>query len=231
MNTSIQYSEQSSTLVRTYLNKVYLWMSIALLMTAAVATYTAQSYEIMTWISTGFNRFIVFGGTIGIILIMIFGANRLTAGALGTLFLAYSALSGLMFGPLLVIYTQQSVGIAFACTAGTFGAMSLYGAFTKRNLSGIGRAMIMALIGLIIASLVNYFVQSSMMSFIISAAGVVIFSVLTAYDTQKLIEEGRVLEEGEQGKPAILGALTLYLDFINLFIFLLRFIGVFRGEE
>ncbi len=216
---------EASNRVRVYLNKVYTWMSLALLCTALVASYTITSEATLTWISTGYNSIMVLLGSVAIFLVMLFAQNRLTPMALGTLFLAYSALSGLVFGPILMQYTQQSVGLAFGCTAGTFGAMSIYGACTKRNLSGIGRVMTMMLIGLIICSVVNIFVGSSMLDFGISIAGVGIFSVLTAYDTQKLIEQGRVLEPGETGRPAVMGALTLYLDFINLFLFLLRLLG------
>lgn len=214
-----------ASLVRAYLNKIYLWMSVALMTTAIVAAYSASSAEAIIWLQSGFNGFLVIGGSLAIILIMMFAYNKLSSGALTVLFLSYSALTGLLFGPLLTFYTQQSLGLAFGCTAGTFGAMSLYGAFTKRNLSGVGRAATMMLFGLIIAILANYFFKSSSLDLIISLAGVGIFSVLTAYDTQKLIEQGGILKANEQAKPAIMGALRLYLDFINLFLFILHILG------
>lgn len=211
--------------VRVYLNKVYMWMAIALITTATVAAYAADSTETMMWVTSGAGSLITILGSLGIIVIMHLMRNKLTAGALTMLFLTYSALTGLFFGPLLVVYTSQSLGLAFGCTAGTFGAMSLYGAMTKRNLSTMGRFMFMALIGLIICSVLNIFVGSSMLDFVICIAGVLIFSGLTAYDTQKLIEEGGILEEHQMAKPAVFGALSLYLDFINLFLYILRLIG------
>lgn len=214
-----------ASLVRAYLNKIYLWMSIALMTTAIVAVYSASSDAALTWIQSGYNSIIVMIASIAIILTMVFAYNKLSSSALTILFITYSALTGLIFGPLLIFYTQQSLGLAFGCTAGTFGAMSLYGAFTKRNLSTVGRAAMMMLIGLIIASFANMFFGSSTLELIISLAGVGIFSILTAYDTQKLIQQGGILEANQQSKPAVMGALTLYLDFINLFLFLLRFLG------
>ncbi len=211
-------SEQASTLVRIYLNKIYLWMGVALLVTALVAGYTSTSQEAMNWISSGLNRFIVIAGSIACFLVMIFAYRKLSASAVGVLFLTYSALTGLLFGP-------ESLALAFGVTAGTFGAMSLFGALTKINLSKMGRICTMMLIGLIIAIIANIFVGSSMLQLGICIVGVVIFSLLTASDTQKLVEEGRVLEPNAMGKPAIMGALTLYLDFINLFIFLLQLLG------
>jgi len=214
-----------ASLVRVYLNKVYLWMSVALMSTAIVAAYTSGSHETMTWLKSGFNSFIVVGASVAIVLVMIFAYNKLSSGALTMLFLGYSALTGLVFGPIISMYTQQSLALAFGCTAGTFGAMSLYGAFTKKNLSTVGRAARMMLIGLFITMIANYFFASSTLDLIISLAGIGIFSALTAYHTQKLIEQGGILGANKQAKPAVMGALTLYLDFINLFLFMLRFLG------
>ncbi len=222
---AVMNADEVNRRVRVYLNKVYMWMAIALITTAAVAAYAADSPETMAWIMSGTGTWVTILGSLGIIVIMHLMRNKLTSGALTMLFLSYSALTGLFFGPLLVVYTSQSLGLAFGCTAGTFGAMSLYGAMTKRNLSTMGRFMFMALIGLIICSVLNIFVGSGMLDFVICIAGVLIFSGLTAYDTQKLIEEGGILEEHQMAKPAVFGALSLYLDFINLFLYILRLIG------
>ncbi len=222
---AVMNADEVNRRVRVYLNKVYMWMAIALITTATVAAYTADSTEAMTWVTSGAGSLVTILGSLAIIVIMHLMRNKLTSGALTMLFLTYSALTGLFFGPLLVVYTSQSLGLAFGCTAGTFGAMSLYGAMTKRNLSTMGRFMFMALIGLIICSVLNIFVGSGMLDFVICIAGVLIFSGLTAYDTQKLIEEGGILEEHQMAKPAVFGALSLYLDFINLFLYLLRLIG------
>lgn len=218
-------AEEINRRVRVYLNKVYMWMAIALVVTAAVAAHTANSPEAMAWVCSGTGSLISIVGSLGIIIIMHVMRNKLTSGALTMLFLTYSGLTGLIFGPLISFYTSQSLGLAFGCTAGTFGAMSLYGATTKRNLSTMGRFLFMALIGLLICIFLNMFMGSGMLDFAICIGGVLIFSGLTAYDTQKLIEEGGILQDHQMAKPAIFGALSLYLDFINLFIYLLRLIG------
>jgi FtsH-binding integral membrane protein len=163
--------------------------------------------------------------TLGIVVVMSFAANRLTSGALTVLLLAFAGIQGILFGPLLVVYGMDSVAKAFGCTAVMFGAMSIYGTVTKRNLSTVGRACYMILIGLILASIINIFMGSSTMDFIISFVGVIIFALFTAYDTQRLLEIGMSEDETVRSKGAVLGALTLYLDFINLFLMLLRFFG------
>lgn len=218
----------TAALAKAYLNKVYMWMAVSLLLTAGVAVYAANSRDAMNWV--GEHPILLCIGTIGIVLIMSFCRNILTSGALAVLLLSFSALEGLLFGPLLLIYTSQSIGLAFGSAAGMFGAMALYGAFTKRNLGTLGRTLFMLLIGLIIAGLVNIFWGNSTMDLIISAVGVVVFALFTAYDTQRLLQEGLCCtDEDQRRKGAVLGALTLYLDFINLFLYLLRFLG--RPQE
>ena len=123
------------------------------------------------------------------------------------------------------MYTQDSLALAFACTAGMFGAMALYGAFTKTNLSSLGRTLMMLLFGLIIASIANVFWGNGMFDLICSGIGVVVFALFTAYDTQKIIELGLCEDEEMRRKGAVFGAMNLYLDFINLFLYLLRFLG------
>lgn len=214
-----------AALAKAFLNKVYLWMAVCMLLTAGVAAYTAQDAQSLMWAAQ--NSWIVFLGTLGIIVFMSFGANRLSTGALTILLLAFAAVQGLLIGPILVVYGMTSVGKAFGCTAVMFGAMSIYGAVTKRNLSTMGRTLIMLLIGLLVAMIVNIFWGNGIMDFdfVISCAGVVIFSLFTAYDTQRLLEIGTCDDETVRSKGAVLGALTLYLDFINLFLMLLRFFG------
>ncbi len=212
-----------AALAKAFLNKVYLWMAVCMLLTAGVAAYTAQDTQSLMW--TAQNSWIVCLGTLGIIVVMSFGANRLSTGALTVLLLAFAAIQGLLFGPILVVYGMTSVGKAFGCTAVMFGAMSIYGAVTKRNLSTMGRTLFMLLIGLLVAMIVNIFWGNGIMDFVISCAGVVIFSLFTAYDTQRLLEIGTSDDEAVRSKGAVLGALTLYLDFINLFLMLLRFFG------
>lgn len=222
-NSNTLDSQAANALARAYLNKVYAWMAVTMLVTAGTAIYTLQSAEMLTWVMN--NLWLLIIGSIGIIIIMCFAARRLTAGALGILLMAFAVAEGLVFGPILCHYTQESLGLTFGCTAGMFGAMSLFGAMTKINMSGWGRGLLMGLIGLIIAGIANAFWGNGMTELIISAAGVILFSILTAYDTQKLLQEGLYGTEEERSKGAILGALSLYLDFINLFLYLLRFLG------
>mgnify|MGYP003530392956 FL=1 len=222
-NSNTLDSQAANALARAYLNKVYAWMAVTMLVTAGTAIYTLQSAEMLTWVMN--NLWLLIIGSIGIIIIMCFAARRLTAGALGILLMAFAVAEGLVFGPILCHYTQESLGLTFGCTAGMFGAMPLFGAMTQINMSRWGRGLLMALIGLLIAGIANAFWGNGMTELIISAAGVILFSILTAYDTQKLLQEGLYGTEEERSKGAILGALSLYLDFINLFLYLLRFLG------
>lgn len=218
-----QRSLLNHPLAKTYLSKVYAWMAVSMMVTAGLAIYSTHDEDLFLWITE--HVLAVALGSLGIILLMVLCSRLLTAGAMGVLLLAFAAAEGLLFGPILTLYTQESLGLTFACTAGTFGVMALYGIYTKRDLSPWGRALFMILLGLIICSVVNLFIGSSSFDFICSIAGVVIFSLLTAYDTQKILQEGLVLEGDARSKGAILGALALYLDFINIFLYLLRFLG------
>lgn len=214
----------SKELARAYISKVYTWMAVSLAVTAGVAVYTANDIQTIMWAMN--NSLWIYIGTFAIILIMGFGARALSAGALSVLLLTFAAVEGLLFGPILAFYTTQSLGLAFACTAGMFGAMALYGAFTKRDISGWGGTLRMLLWGLIIAGLANLFFGNGMADLIISGAGIIIFCLYTAYDTQKLLGEGGAFTDPElREKGAVFGALDLYLDFIILFLYLLRFLG------
>lgn len=213
----------SAARARVFLNKVYMWMAACMLLTAGVAAYTAQDMQSLYWVQE--HRLLLCLSTLGIVVAMSFLANRLSAGALAVLLLTFAGVQGILFGPLLICFGLQSVGKAFACTAITFGAMSIYGLMTKRNLGAWGRALMMTLIGLLVALIVNIFWANGVFDFIISCVGVVLFSLFTAYDTQNLLKIGLSNEEEIKSKAAILGALNLYLDFINLFIYLLRFFG------
>ena len=209
----------SAALAKSFLNKVYLWMAVCMLITAGVAAFTAQDTQSLMWVAE--NHWLVALGTLGIVVFMSFGANRLSYGALTVLLLTFAGVQGLLFGPMLVVYKMDSIAQAFACTAAMFGGMSIYGAVTKRNLSTMGRTLMMLLIGLLVAMIVNIFMGSGMLDLCISCAGVVIFALFTAYDTQRLIELGTCEDEEVRSKGAVLGALSLYLDFINLFLMLL----------
>jgi hypothetical protein len=208
-------------------NQVYAWMTAGLLTTGAIAMFIANSPALV--IAIVGSRLVFFGLIIAqFALVWILSANvmRLAPAVATAMFLGYAALNGLTFSIIFLVYTQASIAGTFFVTASTFAAMSAIGYFTKRDLSGMGGFLFMAVIGLIIASIVNIFLANSMLYWIITYAGVLLFVALTAYDTQKIkrmIEQVR--DETSERRVAIYGALTLYLDFINLFLYLLRILG------
>lgn len=211
-----------------FMTRVYGWMSFALLVTGLVAMFSASSPAVMGAIIG--NRLIFFGLIIGQLLLVgsLSGwVSRMSANTAMAIFLLYSVLNGLTFSIIFLVYTMESIATTFYITAGTFAAMSLYGYFTKTDLTKTGSFLFMGLIGVIIASVANYFMKSEMLYWIISYVGVFIFIGLTAYDTQKIKNMNIIGNEGtdEDRKEAIMGALTLYLDFINLFLMLLRIFG------
>jgi FtsH-binding integral membrane protein len=211
-----------------FITKVYNWMALALLVTGLVAYFTATSPSMINAIVS--SKLIFYGLLISELLLVIYltsAIKRLSQNMAITVFMVYSILNGLTMSVIFLVYTSSSISTTFLVTAGTFGAMSLYGYYTKKDLTSIGNMAIMALIGIIIASIVNIFLQNEMMYWIITYLGVAVFVGLTAYDTQKLKEIGSRGFANEEGmeKMSILGALTLYLDFINLFLFLLRIFG------
>lgn len=212
-----------------FLRGVYNWMSLGLGLTALVAYTVATTPAIAQVI---FSNTILFWGLIigqfGLVLAISGAVHRMSAGTATGLFLLYSALNGATLSSILMVYTAASVFKAFIVCTGMFAAMSVYGATTKKDLTGWGSFLFMGLIGIIIASIVNIFMASSALDFVISGIGVLIFTGLTAYDTQKLKEMGESAPMDDTlavRRGTILGALTLYLDFINLFLFLLRFFG------
>jgi hypothetical protein len=213
---------------RRFLMRVYNWMCAGLLATALVAWGVSESPEILAMI---FGNSFVFWGLIIAQVAMVLILSSMTATmAVETamaLFIVYAVLNGLTFSTIFVIYSQSSIATAFVVTGGMFGAMSAYGATTKKSLDSWGSFFFMGLIGLVIASLVNLFLQSSAVYWVTTYAGVLIFTGLTAYDTNKILRMNVMggVESEEGTKKAILGALTLYLDFINLFLMLLRILG------
>ena len=213
----------SAARAKAFLNKVYMWLAVSMLITAGVAAYSAQDMNALIWVTD--HRLLLCLSTLGLVVIMSFAANKLSVGAITALLLVFAALQGLLFGPILISYGLDSVGKAFGCTAAMFGAMSIYGTVTKRNLSTLGRTLFMLLIGLIVAMIVNIFWGNGVFDTIICCAGVLIFAVFTAYDTQNLLKIGLSNDTELQKKAAVLGALELYLDFINLFVYLLRLLG------
>lgn len=211
------------------MRKVYVWMTLALVLTGITAYGVASSPGLMMTI---FQTPAIMWGLIiaelAIVIAISAAINRLSLTTATLLFVLYSVLNGATLSLIFAVYTMSSIANVFFITAGTFGVMAAYGYFTKRDLSSWGRLLLMALIGLIIATLVNVFlVKSSGFDLILSYAGVLIFVGLTAYDTQKIKQMLAMqtdMGEGAQ-KVALLGALSLYLDFINLFLYLLRIFG------
>ena len=212
--------------LRAYMLKVYNYMASGLALTGIVAFATAGSETMMQTIFGTPLQWVVMLAPLGFVMALSFGINKMSLPTVQGLFWAFAAVMGLSLASIFIIYTGASISRVFFITAGTFAGMSIYGYTTKRDLTAMGSFLIMGLIGIIIASVVNIFMQSSMLYWIISVAGVGIFVGLTAYDTQKIklmYVEGEAT--GTATKKAIMGALTLYLDFINLFIMLLRLFG------
>lgn len=219
----------SEILVQGFMAKVYLWMALGLCATGLIAYYTSSSEQIL-YMLLGKSRlafFILLGAEIGIVLYLSSRITTLNPATANTLFFVYAALNGLTLAPIFLVYTQESISSAFFSAAATFGVMSAYGTLTKRDLSGLGSFLQMGVIGLLIALLINMFVGNSKADLVISIMGVLIFTGLTAFDTQKLrrLSQELSFREEEQSNLSILGALTLYLDFINMFLFLLRILG------
>lgn len=230
------YSYDPETVERTtasafpaLMSKVYLWMTLALAMTGLTAMYVAQNESLVYSIVT--SRGLLLGLLIAeIALVWILSARimRMSFPVAGLMFAAYSVLNGVTLSFIFLVYTASSIASTFFITAGTFGAMTLFGMFTKRNLSTVGRFLFMALIGLIIASVVNIFWANSALYWGITYIGVLIFCGLTAYDTQKMKEILMLSQDaGDTNlmKIALMCSLSLYLDFINLFLYLLRIFG------
>jgi len=227
---AISVTEARSHASTMFLAKVFNWMAAGLALTGLLAYMVASSEAaISIFLLNPMMRWGVIIAELGMVFYLSARIQQLSPGAATGLFLFYSALNGITLSVVLLIYTATSVASTFFITAGMFGVMAVYGMITKRDLSGVGSFMLMGLIGMILASVVNIFLQSSMMSWMISAAGVLVFTGLAAYDVQKITEMGAsgIMREGEAAirKGAIMGALALYLDFINLFLSMLYFLG------
>ena len=229
----VQSQEETAAISKTFMSSVFSWMFAALAITSIVAYYFGYSIELMSLLinaeSGGLSIFgyVVMFAPLAFVLIMSFGMNRLSYPALLFLFLLYSAVMGMSLSFIFLIYTSGSILSTFLSAAGMFGTMAVVGYTTKTDLTKFGSIMIMGLIGIVIASLINMFLHSDTMSYIISFIGVLVFTGLTAYDVQKLKNIGAGVELGTAttGKLVIMGALSLYLDFINLFMHLLRLFG------
>ena len=217
---------QTAERVSAFLWKVYGWMAVGLGLTAVVAFAVAGSPDLLR-VLVG-NRLVFFALVItelGLVFFMSARADRLSPGTASGLFALYSALNGVTLSVILLAYTGESVTMTFVVTAGMFGALALFGSTTKRSLAGAGQFFMMGLVGLILASIVGMFWHNDALQFLISVVGVIVFTGLTAWDAQRLKQMAVALPEGQVGAYAVVGALSLYLDFINLFLMLLRFTG------
>ena len=224
-----QARQEASTI---FLAKVFNWMAIGLGLTGVVAWFMASSGLAVQLVGSPFFMIILFA-ELGLVFYLSARISKIQAGTATGLFLGYAGLNGLTLSMVFLAYTNSSIAATFFITAGMFGAMAVYGLVTKRDLSGMGSFMFMGLIGILIASVVNFFLKSSSLYWAISLIGVFVFVGLTAYDVQKIknMGEAGIMEQGEDAvqKGAIMGALALYLDFINLFLMLLRFFGGSRN--
>ena len=245
-STSVRSSASEAIIdqgLRAYMLKVYNYMASGVLLTGIISllVFKFSGGMNITLGPAGFNgltdpfgelifnsgfKWLVMLAPLGIVMYLSFGISKMSASKAQSTFWVFAALMGASLASIFIVYTQMSIARVFFITSGTFGAMSIYGYTTKRDLTKLGSFLMMGLFGIIIASIVNIFMQSSMMYFVISILGVLIFVGLTAYDTQKIKNMYLASDSGELiGKKAVMGALTLYLDFINLFIMLLRLFG------
>ena len=217
------------SLTNSVMRRVYFKMFLAMIVTAVTSVFVAGNEAILTLIfSSRVAPIVLLVLQVGVVLILSGRIQKLSTGTASLLFYLYSVLTGVTLSVILLVYTASSIAQTFFITAAVFAAMSIYGYFTSNDLSRFGSIMFMALIGLIVCSLVNMFFKSSTMDWIISFAGVLIFIGLTAWDTQKIKYMTAYADESMVGKIATIGALNLYLDFVNLFLYLLRFFGYRR---
>lgn len=223
-------STANSSVLSIVMRKVYVRMFLALVVTAFTALYVASSPSLLMTIMG--SRAIFFGliiAELAIVFVVSGMLHKLSSTTAVLLFYLYAILNGVVFSSIFVVYSLGSIAYTFFITAGVFGAMSVYGLVTKNDMTKFGSYCMMALFGLIIATVVNIFVASSTLDWIISFVGVALFIGLTAWDTQKIKNAAYVVGPSQMGKLATIGALSLYLDFINLFLYLLRFFG--RGND
>lgn len=219
--------ERATTIQTDFIRRVYNWMALGLAVTAIVALYAVNSGLIFSLLGNPMVMLLLIVGEFGLVIALSAAIGRFQSSTALFMFFAYSFLNGLTLSTIFLIYTKASIANTFFVTAGTFAAMSLYGYTTKRDLTSIGSFLMMGLIGIIIASFVNFFFRSPAFYWLITYAGIAIFVGLTAYDAQKIKEMAYAGFSGseDERKGAVIGALRLYLDFINLFLLLLRIFG------
>ncbi len=206
-----------------FLTHAFVWMFVGLLVSAAVAWATLGNRALLEFASE--NMMILFIAQLAMVFVISGAINRISATVALGLFFIYAASLGLVIGLIVSYYTEASVVTAFLSASAMFGAAAIYGAVTKRSLAGLGGILFMGLIGIIVASVLNFFLQSSGLSWAIALVGVVIFTALTAYDVQRIQAGDLAAQTGSLEKAAVIGALHLYLDFINIFLFMLRLFG------
>lgn len=216
--------------LRSYMLSIYNYMASGVLLTGIVAILFsmggADSPAGQIFLNGGLLAWVIKLSPLAFILVMSFGINKISKPMLNVLFWAFATVMGMSMSMIFLVYTGESIALTFFATAGAFAGLSLFGYTTKKDLSGFGTFLVMGVIGLLIAMVLNWFLQSSTLAFVISGLGVLIFAGLTAYDTQRLKEQYAYLRGTEfMGKAVIMGALNLYLDFINMFMFLLQFLG------
>lgn len=229
MNQTIHISSLDQQVAQAnFIAKVYAWMSAALVITGLTAYYVAGQPSIVeTIFSNKIYYYGLFFATLGIVFVFNAMINRMSVALAGGIFITYSVLMGIMLSSIFLIYTSSSIASCFFITAGTFMGMSAFGYYTKRDLTAMGNLLYMALLGIVIASVVNIFIHSTMLYWITTYIGVIIFVGLIAYDTQKIKDMNDSVPAGSdaQKKLAMIGAMSLYLDFINLFLYILRIFG------
>jgi hypothetical protein len=214
---------RSATELNEAMGRVYGHMGIAVIISMIVSYFVGTTPELLQFFFTGITKWIVIFAPLAAILAMTFAVDRFDKQGLRLFLYGFSALMGLSFATIFAVYTMGSIFTAFMGAGVLFGTMSLYGYFTKKDLTGVGSLMFVGLIAIIIASIINIFIGSTVMQMVISAIAIIVFLGLTAYDTQKIRQI--VSQGGDTGKQEVMGALTLYLDFINLFIHLLQLFG------
>lgn len=222
----LSYQQNADVRVSRVLKGVYVNMALGLLITALTAWFCQPPSLFSSFIAANsWSIWALIIAEFAIVISVSAGINKLSTPVAMLLFFVFAVINGMMLSPILWIYTKTSIVKTFIITATVFGAMSIYGLFTNRDLTRMGNILFMALIGLIIASLINIFTRSTTLEWIISGIGVLIFVGLTAWDTQQIKRMSLMMPEAGTGRLAVLGALSLYLDFINLFLYLLRFFG------
>lgn len=213
--------------LRSYMLSVYNYMASGVLLTGIVALLFASSglaRDVL--MGPGLLKYLIMLAPLGFVMVLSFGINRLSTGTAQLLFWAFATVMGLSMASIFLVYTGTSIAQTFFATAAAFAGLSLWGYTTKRDLSGFGTFLVMGVVGLLVAMVINIFLQSSAMAFAISVIGVLLFAGLTAYDTQRIKSMyAHVAGSDMQGKVVIMGALSLYLDFVNMFTFLLNFMG------